>query len=172
MSRRPIRTTIRTHTDPPDESALDAALRDGLARWASGVTVLAASDGEEVDAITVSAFSAVSLDPPLVLACVGEQTSVLPMVIEQGRFTVSVLAEDQRRIAIGVAQRDPGALAPFRTEGDPVLEGALVSFICRLWSDYAGGDHRILVGEVERVEFGPEKAPLLYYRRGYTSLGK
>jgi flavin reductase (NADH) len=171
MSHRPIRPTIRTHereTDP--EEALRQEVREGLSHWASGVAVLAVSDGEEIDAITVSAFSAVSLDPPLVLACVSEQSYTMPMLLEVRRFTVNVLAEEQQRTASAVAQRLPGSLHAFRTEGDPVLPGCLVSFVCRLRDAYPGGDHRILVGEVERVELGGAERPLLYFRRGYQGL--
>lgn len=172
MSRRPIQSTIRTHRDPaePAEGRRTEKLRDAFSRWASGVAVLAVSDGEEIDAITVSAFSAVSLDPPLVMVCLSEQSSTLCMLLEEGRFTVNLLAKDQQRMASAVAQRLPGCLTGIRTEGDPVLEGALATFVCRLWGAYPGGDHRILVGEVERVEIGADAPPLLYYNRDYRSL--
>ncbi len=173
MSRRPIQPTIRTHADEPgpEKGLRPETLREAFSCWASGVAVLAVSDGEEIDAITVSAFSAVSLDPPLLLVCVNEQSSTMPILLDEGRFTISVLAEDQQRTASAVAQRLPGRMAAFRTEGgDPILEGSLASFVCRLWEAYPGGDHRILVGEVERVEFGPDAQPLLYFRRGYRGL--
>ncbi len=167
MSPRPIQPSIRTHggaPDPRDE------IREALSQWASGVAVLAVTDGEEIDAITVSAFSAVSLDPPLVLACVSEQSSTIPTLLEEGRFTVSVLAEGQKRVASAVAQRLTDSTAGFRTDGDPVLEGSLVAFVCRLRDAHPGGDHRIVVGEVERVELGRRDDPLVYFRREYRQL--
>jgi flavin reductase (DIM6/NTAB) family NADH-FMN oxidoreductase RutF len=172
MSRRPIQPTIRTHANKaaPEEGLGSDTVREALSYWASGVAILAVSDGDEIDAITVSAFSAVSLDPPLVLVCVNEQSSILPMLLEESRFTVNVLTEDMQRTGSAVAQRLPSSLAGFRTEGDPVLEGSLVSFVCRLWEAYPGGDHRIVVGEVERVELGPDAQPLLYFRRMYRGM--
>jgi flavin reductase (NADH) len=171
VRRRPILPTIRTHGGEPDpEEALRQELREALSYWASGVAVLAVSDGEEIDAITVSAFSAVSLDPPLVLACVAEQSSTIPLLLEARRFTVNLLAEDQQATASDVAQRLPRGLQGIRTDGDPVLDGALASFVCRLREAHAGGDHRILVGEVERVELGRAAAPLLFFGREYRAL--
>ncbi|HEU0076649.1 MAG TPA: flavin reductase family protein [Longimicrobiaceae bacterium] len=167
MSRRPIQATIRTGPDDPDGEGVGPRLREALSQWASGVAVLAASDGEDVEAITVTAFSAVSMDPPLVLVCVGLNSAVLPTLLEERRFTVGFLAADDRRVASYVAQRLPLDRPLFADPADPVMPGALATLVCRLWEDYPGGDHRILVGEVERVELGREAEPLLYFRREY-----
>src|SRR5690606_34310895 len=105
----------------------------------------AVSDGEEIDAITVSAFSALSLQPPLILAGIAEQASILPMLREEGRFTVSILAQDQQAIAGAVAQRLPGSDRIFAGLEDPSVPESLVVLRCSLWNDYAGGDHRIIV---------------------------
>lgn len=172
MSRRPIQATIRTRPEDPseEEGAGSAELREALSYWASGVAVLAASDGDEVDAITVTSFSAVSLDPPLVLVCVNEQSSVLPTILDVGRYTINVLREGTRRTARMVAGRYPLTDITFTPDVDPVLEGSLVSFVCRLWEAYPGGTHRILVGEVTRVELGEDGPPLVYFRRNYRHL--
>ena len=172
MSRRPIQATIRTGRGDGGGPDLAAQLREALSSWASGVAVLAATDGEEAEAITVTAFSAVSMDPPLVLVCVGLHSPILPTLLEARRFTVGFLAEDDRRTASYVAQRLPLDRPLFPEEGDPVMEGALATLVCRLWEDYPGGDHRILVGEVERVELGRDAGPLLYHRREYRGFGE
>lgn len=166
--RRPIRATIRTPTsDPVDQFGDD--LREALARWASGVAVLAATDGEELDAITITAFTAVSIDPPLVLASVGINASVLPMIRETGRFTVSVLSTEQRAIASAVADRVPGIEARFEAVNSPFVPGRIAGFECTLEADHPGGDHRLLLGRVERVDMA-EGDPLLYHLRGYRTL--
>lgn len=172
MSRRPIQATIRTGPDDPAGQGVAALLREALSQWASGVAILAATDGEDVEAITVTAFSAVSMDPPLVLVCVGLNSPILPTLLEARRFTVGFLAEDDRRTASYVAQRLPLDRPLFPEEGDPVMPGALATLVCRLWEEYPGGDHRILVGEVERVELGRDAAPLLYFRREYRGFGE
>jgi flavin reductase (NADH) len=169
---RPIQASIRTRGDGGGgEAGVTAAeYRDAVAHWATGVAVLAARDGDEVEAITATAVTPLSAEPPLVLACVGNDAAVLYVIEEAGRFTLNLLAADDRRAASAFAQRLP--LEPGRfAEGDPVLRGALVSLVCRLWESHPGGDHRIVVGRVERIEIGDDADPLLYYRREYRTLG-
>jgi flavin reductase (DIM6/NTAB) family NADH-FMN oxidoreductase RutF len=172
VRRRPIQAGIRAGgPEDPDARRRDE-LREALSYWASGVAVLAVSDGEEVDAMTVSAFTPLSLDPPLVLACVHLNASPLPTLREERRFTIGILPESGRRLASAFAQRLPLAESPWvAEEGDPVLRDALVTFVCRLWAEHPGGDHRMVVGEVERVVPGRGDAPLLFHRREYRGLG-
>lgn len=170
---KPIQPTIRTHAEAPDADAgvRPAEFREAAAFWATGVAVLAAADGDDVEAITLTAFTPLSADPPLVLACVGNDAAVLYVVEDVGRFTVSVLAEGDRRAASNFAQRlppEPGRFA----DADPVLRGALVSFVCTLRETHPGGDHHVVVGQVERIVMGDDDpAPLLYFRREYRTLG-
>jgi flavin reductase (NADH) len=107
--------------------------------------------------------------PPLVLVCIDEHGHILPSLLAERRFTVSLLAETQKRLAAGFAEKLPSADDPF-AEGDPVLHGSLSALVCTLWEAYPGGDHRIVVGRVERVVPGDEEAPLLYHRRRYRGL--
>lgn len=170
-SRRPIQAGIQSVTRGETAPSADAVdFREALSLWASGVAVLAVSDGEEIDALTVSAFSALSLDPPLVLLCVGEQTSILPMLLEERRFTISILAKHQRAIAGAIAQRLPGAESAFVSLADPSIRDALVAIACAVRNSHEGGDHRIVIGQVERVSFGPNADPLIYFGREYRSL--
>ena len=171
MSPRPIQPTIRTRADDAgdDDPALRAAYRDALSQWASGVAVVAAREDDEVIALTVSAFVSVSMYPPLLLVCIDEHAHLLPSLLEAGRFTVNLLAESQKRLAARFADKLPSADDPF-TEGDPILRGSLASIVCTVWEAYPGGDHRIVVGRVERVEQGDDESPLLYHRRQYRGL--
>lgn len=173
---RPIQATIRTRGEEPggEGTVSPAAYREAMASWASGVAVLAATAGEDVEAdveaITVTAFTPLSADPPLVLVCLGVDSAVLCVIEEARRFTVNLLAKEDRRAASAFAQRLP--LEPDRfVDGDPVLRGALVSLVCRLTDSYPGGDHRIVVGHVERVVLGADADPLLFYNREYRTLG-
>lgn len=168
MSRRPIIAGVRASADAPDEQA-GALFREAMSRWASGVAVLAVRDEDEIVGLTVTAFTSVSLDPPLLLVCVGEQAAVLPFVIEQERFTLNVLSENSRGAASRFSQQMPDDPSLF-DQGDPVLIGAVASFVCRLDAVHPGGDHRIVVGRVERVVIGPDEPPLLYLAREYRTL--
>jgi flavin reductase (NADH) len=173
MNRRPIETTIRTHASEPatEAESISRQLREVRSQWASGVAILAVSDGEDLEAITVTAFNTVSLDPPLVLACLDEQSAILPMLLEEGRFTVNVLPENAQRTASMVAGRMPLRDLPLARDGDPLLEGALVSLVCRLWSAYPGGDHRIVVGGADRARSERGTPAVLQSRVPRSSLG-
>ena len=70
-----------------------------LGRWATGVTILTTRAGDRVHGMTVSAFTEVSLDPPLVVVCAEKSSNTLPL-IEEGRvFAVNVLARDQEALS-------------------------------------------------------------------------
>lgn len=153
----------------PGEGELAGAFRRAMSRWPSGVAVLAVRDEDEVVGLTVSAFTSVSLDPPLVLACVGEQSAALPYVEAQGRFTIGLLGESGRAAASRFSQQMPDDPSLFEA-GDPVLRGAVASFVCRVDAVHPGGDHRIVVGRVERVVLGPDEPPLVHHAREYRTL--
>lgn len=172
MTRRPIVAGIRTRDDEPERHGdlrLDD-LREALANWTSGVAVLAVRDDGDVVAMTVSSFTSLSLRPPLVLVCVDEQAAVLPSIQDTGRFTLSVLAADQRRLALSYADRFAFDQAIPPGDDDPVLPGALAALTCSVAEMHAGGDHRIVVGRVERVVLGDDRPPLVHHRREYRAL--
>lgn len=168
MSRRPIIAGIQASADRPDERAGEL-FREAMSRWTSGVAVLAVRDEAEIVGLTVTAFTSVSVDPPLLLVCVGEQAAVLPFLLDQERFTVSILGEGGRGAASRFSQQMPDDPSLFE-EGDPVLAGAVAGFVCRIHAIHPGGDHRIVVGRVEHVVIGPDEPPLLYRGREYRTL--
>ena len=171
---RPIQATIRTREDEPGPEGVvpPADFREAAARWATGVAVLAAGGRGDVEAITVTALTPLSADPPLMLVCVGNDAAVRYVIEETRRFTLNLLAADDRRAASAFAQRLPLEPSRFGAGEDAVLEGALVSFVCRLQATHPGGDHAIVVGEVERIVTRDDDAdPLLYYAREYRGLG-
>ena len=156
---------------PLDPAHFKAALR----RWASGVTIVTARDGERVLGMTVSAFTSVSLDPPLVLICADREAHTQPL-IEAGRvFAVNVLREDQRELSQRFATtgneavRFDGLDCRDGPSGAPWLPGALAVLDCRVQSAHDGGDHVIYVGEVIAAE-SDDGAPLVYYEAAYRAL--
>lgn len=151
-------------------SPLQQSFVEALSRWASGTAVVAVRLGASVEAMTATSFASVSLEPPLILVCVGEDATVLPFLGEGERFAASILSRDQRRLASLYADRGPLARDQFPAQGDPILAGALAGLGCIVRGNHPGGDHRIVVGEVDWIELGLEKPPLLYYRREYRSL--
>ena len=173
-TRRPISARIQAVPDEPDAShALDEAeVREAFSRWASGVSVVAVRDEPAVYAITATAFLPVSIDPPRVLVSINPNATVLPFLGEGAEFSVSLLAESQRRLASIFADVGPLGRMHLPREGDPVVEGALASFTCRVVSRYPEADHTLVVGEVIRLTIGGDERPLVYFRREYGLPGK
>jgi flavin reductase len=152
-----------------------AEFRRIMAHLATGVTVVAAAgpDGS-VRGLTASAVASVSLDPPLVLACVDRKSDTHDCIERAGAFAVNVLGEGDEAVARRFADRPAEEKFDgirFRTEitGAPVLEGALGWVDCRLWAAYDGGDHTIFVGEVVSGDTG-SGSPLLHFCGGYVRL--
>lgn len=148
----------------------------GLRRWASGITVVTTRAGEELAGMTVSSFTAVSLDPPLVLICAEKRSNTLPVIARAGVFAVNVLCEEQHELSArfalvgNEALRFEGLVCGSGPTGSPWLPGCLAVLDCRTVAAHAAGDHVILVGEVEAVEIDETRAPLLYYDAGYRRL--
>ena len=148
--------------------------RSALGRFVSGVTVVTTLDKENQPVgITVSAFSSVSLEPPLVLACIEKRASVHDYLSEGTHFAVNILAEDQEQLSRRFSSKDQDRFngTGYRegATGAPLLEGALAYIECRVVHAFPGGDHTIVVGEVESVSVADHR-PLAYYRGGYTQL--
>lgn len=149
--------------------------RTALRRWASGVTIVTTRAGDRIHGMTVSAFSAVSLDPPLVLVCADKAANTTPLIAEGGVFAANVLAAGQDALSNKFASKKDewrrfegiewGTLAT----GAPILPGVLAALDCRLVATHDAGDHLIYVGSVEAIA-ASEQAPLVYFEAGYHTL--
>lgn len=154
--------------------------RRALSHFASGVTVVTTLDaaGRPVG-LTASAFTSVSLTPPLVLVCVAHSAQSYPAMREAGRFAVNILAAGQEPLSQRFATSGDGAekFAGLGWRqgalGVPLLDGTLAHLECRTAHAYPGGDHTIFVGQVEAAccaADAPE--PLLYFRGRYGRLAR
>jgi flavin reductase (DIM6/NTAB) family NADH-FMN oxidoreductase RutF len=150
------------------------AFRAVLGRFASGVTVITALSPKGRDhGMTVSAFCSLSLEPPLILTCIGHAASMHDMLVECEHFVVNILAAGQEAVARRFAGPDPDRFEGIgftrgRT-GIALLEDSLAHIECRRGATYPGGDHTIITGEVIHASVRPDR-PLLYYRGGYAQL--
>lgn len=148
--------------------------RTALRNFAAGVTVVTTRDGDgRPSGLTASAFTSVSLDPPLVLVCVDERSETHAGFRESGTFGVSVLAEDQedvsRRFAWGGSAKFENAELIEGAGGVPLVAGALAHVSCQVVAAHPAGDHTIYVGEVVALTSRPGR-PLLYHRGRYRRL--
>ena len=149
--------------------------RTALSRFASGVTVVTCKDPHnQFRGITVSAFSSLSLEPPLVLVCIDKRASIHQHLTEGSFFAVNFLSQDQehisRRFASKDADRFNGVRCSSGHSGAPLIDGALGFVECRIVHAYPGGDHTIFVGQVEASGVNEGK-PILYFCGDYACLG-
>jgi flavin reductase (DIM6/NTAB) family NADH-FMN oxidoreductase RutF len=145
-----------------------------LGHWASGVAVVATTTAAgELRGLTANAVASVSLDPPLVLACVERDADTHDAIRDAGFFSVSVLQQQDersaRRFAGDEADKFRGVAYHMETTGAPILDAALAWVDCRLRDAFDGGDHTIFVGQVVDGD-AREGEPLVYYRGGYNRL--
>ena len=161
-----------------DAVAIDQGeLRRTLGLFATGVTVITVQRGNVMHGMTANAFSALSLDPPLVLFCVGRNARMAGFLDGADGFAINILSTDQETISgqfagqagskqDEVARLQPGPVAP-------LIPGAIASLSCRLESLHEGGDHWIVIGRVNEIhepEGGNARPPLLFFRSRYASL--
>jgi len=154
--------------------------RRAAGRFASGIVVVSTSLDGIGHAMTVTAFTSVSLDPVRVLFCAEKIARFHDAVLATGTWAVSVLTEDAEKTARWLATRGrplAGQLDAFRhhpgaSTGAPILDGALAAMECRTTAVHDGGDHSIVVGEVLAVtEPRAGGGPLLHYAGQYRRLG-
>ena len=157
--------------------------RDVLSRFVTGVTVVTSvsrADGRvQPWGTTVNAFSSVSLNPPLVLICIGRERSIHPIIAAEHRFAVNILAEGGQLLSDCFAgapsdlPRSAFCNAEYRlgSSGMPVLEAAIAYLECDVERILEAGDHTIYIGRVTDVGTSDVHGlPLLYYRRRYLRI--
>ena len=145
-----------------------------LSRWVTGVAVITTrSRRGELAGLTVNSFTSLSLDPPLVLFCLAHSSTTKPAFDATDGFVVNILGEAQKDLSSGFAKQGGDKFAgvgwrPGLREM-PLLDDALAQMECRITQVYPGGDHSIVIGEVERIDIREDK-PLVYYRGAYRQI--
>ena len=160
--------------------AVDAeSLKKSMRHWASGVTVITSTNGQERAGLTASSFTSISVDPPLILVSIQSFTPTLKLIEKSGVFAVSILTTKQANLSVqfaGFAKLPEGADKFYQVDlmtavtGAPIIVGAASWMDCKLASVYEAGLSRIVVGEVLATGQGEEIPPLVYLNRGYYNL--
>src|SRR5262249_9575832 len=126
------------------------AFRQTVGQFVTGVTVIAAEVDGSVRAMTANSFTSVSLDPPLVLFCVGKTAHLGQLIHAASGFSVNILQHDQRSLSTFFAGRWPqDSPPPFSFtpwEGGPLLDSCLAALGCSVEAIHEGGDHWIVIG--------------------------
>lgn len=148
--------------------------RTALGRFASGVTVLTMRDAQGKDhGMTATAFSSLSLDPPLVLVCVDRAATMAAPLEHATHLAVNLLSAGQEEISRRFAEKDrdrfEGLVLTRGVEGLPLISGALAHLQCRIQARHPGGDHTIVVGAVLAAH-AHDGEPLVYHRGRYSRI--
>ena len=147
--------------------------RDCLGRFASGVTVVTVRAEGEVHGATVSSFTSVSLDPPLVMVSLDRRSRMCGALGTAG-FGINILAAGQQDLALHFAGRpaQPPAPVPWEpADGAPRLAGAAAYLDCAPWAAYDGGDHVLYVGAVRSYD-SDDREPLVFHRGAFRALDR
>ncbi|MEK9899890.1 MAG: flavin reductase family protein [Rhodospirillaceae bacterium] len=148
--------------------------RNALGNFATGVTIVTAKgDKGELVGITASSFNSVSLEPPLILWSLDRNSTSLQTIEAASHFCVHILSDAQSDECIAFAKSGADKFAELDCGeglgGAPLIDGCLARFECRNVVHHDGGDHVIIVGEVERFETR-EGNPLVFFRGKLSGL--
>jgi len=151
-----------------------AEFRRACGRFSTGIAIASVLDAQGTPhGLTVSSFTSASLEPPLVLICLGHRVSVIDAFRASAHFGINVLAENQRDLAERFSRKGQDrfdALNWRRGEtGVPILAGVLAAIECAVRQRFTAGDHDVFVGEMvgARVAGG---APLIHFASHYRRL--
>jgi flavin reductase (DIM6/NTAB) family NADH-FMN oxidoreductase RutF len=162
-------------------------LRTVMRHWPTGVTILATREGPIHHGLTVSSFTSVSLDPPLVIATIDANVRTHGMLERTGVFAVSFLSESQEHISNRFAGRDTEHTDRFdgletltAVTGSPILSDNMGWLDCVVVSTYPAGNQTIFIAEVVAASPGTSQVssqtgdagvrPLLYFNRAYRQM--
>jgi flavin reductase (DIM6/NTAB) family NADH-FMN oxidoreductase RutF len=158
--------------------------RPTLARFATGVTVVATVFEDRFYGLTVNAFCSVSLDPPLVLISLENGSQTLGVLRQSQVFSVNILTNQQQELSKRFARKEVEVHKSFDDiplhrgiTGVPLFDETLAYIECQVVAEYAGGDHTIFLGQVVQLQYRregesgeQELQPLLYFCSRYCEL--
>src|SRR3989442_2951798 len=168
--RANTRGRMSPRTDPK-------AFRRVLGLFATGVTVVAAQHDDEIHGMTANAVNSVSLDPLLVLVCVGKHARMNQVIQGAGGFSINVLAEAQEPLSRDFSGAWPHQAPPeFRFvpwPGGPRLVGALAAVGCVVDRRGGGGGPPIVLGRGGGPPHdGHHPPPPLFFRRPLSPVAR
>lgn len=151
------------------------ALRDAFGCFATGVTVITTNpENQPVLGMTANSFSSVSLDPPLVLWCLGKESDCLGVFETVDNFAINILSAEQEDLSNHCAKQGDHSLDDFDwragATGAPILDGVLATLDCEVAQRIDAGDHIIMLGKVVDLIDGTGKAPLIFSQGRYRTL--
>ncbi len=148
--------------------------RDVMGTFATGVTIITTIVDGVTHGITANSFTSVSLDPPLVLFCLGCSSTNFDAFMTTDCFAVNILADGQSelssRFAMYEGDRFEGIRWSHWTTGAPILDGVVAAIDCHCEARHDAGDHILIIGRAARAELLTDVPPLLFHRGAYGSM--
>jgi 3-hydroxy-9,10-secoandrosta-1,3,5(10)-triene-9,17-dione monooxygenase reductase component len=145
-----------------------------LSHFASGVVVVTGVAGDRPVGLTCQSFTALSLDPPMVLFCPSKSSMSWPLLAAAPYLCINILSRGQHRLSDTFARSGADKFAAVTwtptPHHAPALDGAAAHIEARVAGSYDGGDHHIVTCLVESLSAAADADPLLYYRSGYHTL--
>jgi 3-hydroxy-9,10-secoandrosta-1,3,5(10)-triene-9,17-dione monooxygenase reductase component len=147
-----------------------------MGRFASGVSVITYNEGEKYGGITVSSFTSLSIDPPMILFNINKSSSSHDKIKGSRKIIVNVLSSEQEEISNNFASSKLDKheyilkLNPRIINELPILQNNLFYLVCSIDKVYDGGDHSIFTGSVLEGSVDETKSALLYYNKGYHKI--
>lgn len=152
-------------------------LRSVLRLWASGITLVTAGHDGVLHGMTVSSFSSVALEPPLVSVNIERRTRTHRLMEAAGHFAVCVLSSEQQELAHRFGGGLPDHADRFADleytlseQGNPIPDGCLAVMECQIVGAHPAGTHTVFIGQVQATRQSNRAKPLLYYDREYRQL--
>jgi len=150
-------------------------MRNALGRFATGVCIISTVTNEgEALGLTANSFASVSLDPPLVLWSLQNDSEVFNRYSSTRYYAINFLAQQQQELSARYAKKGDHVLASSHFTpgkfGAPILNEAVASLECELHATHAGGDHVIIVGKVVNMQVYEGRNPLLFFAGTYREL--
>lgn len=145
-----------------------------LGHFATGITVVTTIDDKEQPVgLTANSFSSLSLDPPLILVCIDKKSASLQAFQKDAPFIVNILTEDQEDECWSFAKtgkdKFEGISYQKTAEGVPYLTENLATIHCTVYKNFTAGDHVIVTGNVNEVQYNEQANPLLFFRGKCTT---
>ena len=157
-----------------------AGFRGAMRHLVGAVSVITVGRGDDVTGMTVTSVSSLAVDPPSLIVSVNRSASSWPLLKQYGFFGVNILSAEQRDIAerfsgrggLKGAERLAGAEWTVRSQGAPLLVGALAAIDCEVEEIIERHSHGIVIGRVREVQLAPTGSALAYWHGGYLAIDR
>jgi flavin reductase (DIM6/NTAB) family NADH-FMN oxidoreductase RutF len=159
-----------------DLTALREELKHFMRRFPQGVTLVTTyATGRNVG-ITISSFTSISLNPPLILISISKDANSYMDFVSCDSFNVQLLAANQESIAERFAkkikheEKFSGLKYTCDSKRNPVIDGTIANLECSKFQVIDAGDHSLILGRVENANVLRDLQPLIYHERAFTTI--